>query len=140
MYKYAIINPESMSLNPVKKFDNREQISEYITKWEKKADEETLRTVDPLTYLIMRIDTKKPVKYGNFIMYSSHYSTWHHLTQKLESGEIDEADYDNSYNELVYQEKRDIKSAIQLTDGPDYLSIPDEKQDGELDEYEPDIY
>ena len=111
MFKYAIISfKENGNIIPIKTFNHLEEIREYETENDIPKD------------LIKIIDPTKELYYDNFINYRSYYISWLYNKTEFESGNISKLKFNNSLNEIIHQEKTDIKmlKEIESDNEPEY--------------------
>lgn len=98
-FKYALIsldNPKEI----LQKFNSLEEISRYYT---------SLSDDGFQNDLVKLVDNTKELNFGNFILYTHIFLKWHFFNEKFAKGEIDQYEFKEIKNQILYEEKSAIK-------------------------------
>ena len=102
MTKYAIVDADSsLELQVFKEFTSLEELKTYENSNDIEND------------IIKIIDSSKEIAHGNILRYNEYFFEWLNLSTRLENGDIDNIEYNNSIRNLKQREKEQIKFILE---------------------------
>ena len=97
-FKYALVNPDKGINDIIETFNGLDEIREYFNDSEKESEYDLIKVIN---------ENEAPHP-ANIIWYTSLFWKWNNLKDDLEEGNISQSDFDNSYREIIQEEKEYI--------------------------------
>lgn len=123
-FKYALVNSDKGMDNIIETFNNLEEIREYFNDHETESEYDVIKVIN---------ENEAPHP-ANIIWYSSLFWKWNHLKDESERGNISQSEFDNSYREIIQEEKEYIKGLRKTeSDGSNNVFNPEKYMNDDED-------